>query len=309
MLECSSAAEVDRIVVLNRVLYGGSEIFLNRWSPVVGRTSVLQNRGQVWITAKGLPLHLRSVEVFKGIGDACGGYVEHEASGGRLSFARIKVSVKQELPRQDSVLLRYRDEDFLVPITYGGFDLRSSDQISRATKGKAVVSNEVPGKLLVFNRCMDNFLPGSYSCHRPPAPFQRSEQGMSSAPLESATWSEASRDPAMLPRLARTTEVSSTSFRHTQEWGASIFGSDLGKDARMGQILKPSSPSDALVSLGQMISKYGKSPFLSRGGYVGLVVKDSEGILLLSRLSLDGLLQNVLKVCSGLPGPGRGFPS
>ena len=60
-------------------------------------TGCLKARSQtkyVWVRVVGLPLHCWSEEIFKRIGDCCGGFVEVDGetkNGSRLQWARILV--------------------------------------------------------------------------------------------------------------------------------------------------------------------------------------------------------------------------
>ncbi|CAN1122688.1 hypothetical protein LINPERPRIM_LOCUS2856 [Linum perenne] len=139
MLECSSAKEVERIVSLNRVFYEATKIFLDGWTPEVGRTSVLRKQGLAWIVAEGVPLHLRSGEAFRGNRDVCGGYVEHDVSGTRMSSVRIKIRMNHDHPRPASVSLCCGEESFVVPIRWGEAGLDVREPSAKNNKGKDVL--------------------------------------------------------------------------------------------------------------------------------------------------------------------------
>ncbi|RVW56016.1 LINE-1 reverse transcriptase-like [Vitis vinifera] len=68
------------------------EFLLQRWGPIVGCT--WKESQEVWVRVVGLPLHLWSREVFKSIGDCCGGFVavdEDTTLFSQLQWARILV--------------------------------------------------------------------------------------------------------------------------------------------------------------------------------------------------------------------------
>ena len=69
-------------------------IILDRWNPEVGCLCKDSIANEVWVRVVGFPLHLWSTEVFKRIGDGCGGFVavdEDFVSSSELQWARILV--------------------------------------------------------------------------------------------------------------------------------------------------------------------------------------------------------------------------
>ncbi|RVX16300.1 hypothetical protein CK203_014320 [Vitis vinifera] len=70
------------------------EFFLQKWGPEVGCCRNGSHLKDVWVKVVGLPLHLWSREVFKSIGERCGGFIvvdEDTAFFSELQWARILV--------------------------------------------------------------------------------------------------------------------------------------------------------------------------------------------------------------------------
>ncbi|CAN1785419.1 hypothetical protein LINPERHAP1_LOCUS16867 [Linum perenne] len=114
MVECPSKHAVDRIVSLNRCLYGSTRIFLDRWTEKAGRTTLLPRQRMVWVLIQGIPLHLRSLELFKAIGERCGGFVDFDDSLCPLNSVRIKVVDTNTI--HEKVSLRFRNNLFMVKV-------------------------------------------------------------------------------------------------------------------------------------------------------------------------------------------------
>ena len=57
-----------------------SVLHLEMWDPKVGCSQSCEHLKEVWVRVMGLPLHLWSREVFKKIGDCCGGFVAVDES-------------------------------------------------------------------------------------------------------------------------------------------------------------------------------------------------------------------------------------
>ncbi|CAN0912336.1 hypothetical protein LINGRAPRIM_LOCUS733 [Linum grandiflorum] len=97
MLVCSSASEVQRILALNCRKFGNITILMERWISVASRSSILSDSEVTWVVIRGIPLHLRSVELFEQLGNVCGGFLEWE-EGHTLNFVRLKVQIRDTLP-------------------------------------------------------------------------------------------------------------------------------------------------------------------------------------------------------------------
>ncbi|CAN1127128.1 hypothetical protein LINPERPRIM_LOCUS29407 [Linum perenne] len=121
MLECSSKAEVERILSLDRRWFGSSHIFLDRWTAAVGRSEVLRMLGLSWIRVLGIPMHLRSDDLFRHLGDACGGFLEFDVGGCPLNLVRIKVASSRDI--LSNIKLHFNKETFVVSVVKEGLEL------------------------------------------------------------------------------------------------------------------------------------------------------------------------------------------
>ncbi|CAN1823074.1 hypothetical protein LINPERHAP1_LOCUS30223 [Linum perenne] len=97
MLECASPAEVRRILALDRRSFGSFVLLLGPWTTMAGRSRVAWDANIAWMEVKGIPLHLRSTELARCVGEVCGDYLEM-AEGNDLSSFRVKVKIRGELP-------------------------------------------------------------------------------------------------------------------------------------------------------------------------------------------------------------------
>ncbi|CAN0913541.1 hypothetical protein LINGRAHAP2_LOCUS27996 [Linum grandiflorum] len=61
--------------------------------------------GSVWIRVRGIPLHLRSKELYQSIGVVCGGFISSD-EGTSLAAVRIKVRSSGTIP--DEIPMCYR---------------------------------------------------------------------------------------------------------------------------------------------------------------------------------------------------------
>ncbi|CAN1759419.1 hypothetical protein LINPERHAP1_LOCUS7119 [Linum perenne] len=107
LLFCGSSDKVNRIIALDRWLFGKIVIQLDRWIPEAGRSGVLLSKDVVWATIRGIPLHLRSSDLFRQLGDVCGRFQSFE-KGDSLSSVRICFTLKGGIPEE-------------IPIFHGGF--------------------------------------------------------------------------------------------------------------------------------------------------------------------------------------------
>ncbi|CAN1135346.1 hypothetical protein LINPERHAP2_LOCUS8783 [Linum perenne] len=143
MIECGSREEVNRVVALGRTLFGTSQVFLDRWTSEAGRARLLRKEGAMWIVAKGIPLHIRSVDLFRQIGEVCGGFVEHDSQWCPLSSVRIKVAGSGSVP--ENVVVRHLDEVFDIRIWKESSGMLEKDVRGKEPKRKEVVERAVNG--------------------------------------------------------------------------------------------------------------------------------------------------------------------
>ncbi|CAN1127007.1 hypothetical protein LINPERHAP2_LOCUS3760 [Linum perenne] len=97
MIECSSPDEVRRILSLDRRSFGCFALLIGPWTSMAGRSRVAWDSNIAWMEVKGIPLHLRSSELAKCVGEVCGEFLEL-ADGNDLSSFRVKVKLRGELP-------------------------------------------------------------------------------------------------------------------------------------------------------------------------------------------------------------------
>ncbi|CAN1184920.1 hypothetical protein LINPERPRIM_LOCUS39266 [Linum perenne] len=81
-------------------------IICNHWSPMAGRSNNLESYGQKWIQLFGIPVHLRSSEVFRKLGDLCGGFIDCQDT--RFSAVRVKVAAGSSIPSEVPFGLSWR---------------------------------------------------------------------------------------------------------------------------------------------------------------------------------------------------------
>ncbi|CAN1795052.1 hypothetical protein LINPERHAP1_LOCUS20482, partial [Linum perenne] len=113
LLECCSKLEVNRICALKRVRFGNFHIFLDVWIKEAGRSGVLRDSDLAWVSVRGVPLHLRSQDLARNLGEALGGFIEWSVVGD-LSTLRIKVKKGNEFP--SAILISAGVEEFLVAV-------------------------------------------------------------------------------------------------------------------------------------------------------------------------------------------------
>ncbi|RVW65755.1 LINE-1 retrotransposable element ORF2 protein [Vitis vinifera] len=92
--------EAERVLARGMRIFKENVLVLERWNPEVGCLRKEPTTKDVWVRVIGLPLHLRSSEVFKRIGDECGGFIAaDESSLNEMQWARLMVRcVDREMP-------------------------------------------------------------------------------------------------------------------------------------------------------------------------------------------------------------------
>ncbi|CAN1756310.1 hypothetical protein LINPERHAP1_LOCUS6097 [Linum perenne] len=109
------------------------------WTKSAGRSKVIEKSNTTWVVVRGIPLHLRSMDMFRKLGYSCGGFISAE-DGVSFSSIRLKVSGGSPIPAELSIC--HGSEVFLVCIEaespsplYGHGDV-SSFPSKRKAKGK-----------------------------------------------------------------------------------------------------------------------------------------------------------------------------
>ncbi|CAN1792252.1 hypothetical protein LINPERHAP1_LOCUS19604, partial [Linum perenne] len=113
LLFCDSQAKVERILSLNRTSFNGVPILLDKWIPEAGLSKVLEEDGVIWITIRGIPIHLRSTDLFRQLGSECGEFMGFEVCSS-LSSVRLRIKPTNSLPNEISV--KHGDSLFTVRV-------------------------------------------------------------------------------------------------------------------------------------------------------------------------------------------------
>ncbi|CAN1179869.1 hypothetical protein LINPERHAP2_LOCUS34446 [Linum perenne] len=113
LLFCDSQAKVERILSLNRTIFNGVQILLDKWIPEAGLSNVLLKEGVIWITIRGIPIHLRSSDLFRQLGAECGEFMGYEICSS-LSSVRLRIKPSTSLPNE--ILVKSGDSSFTVRV-------------------------------------------------------------------------------------------------------------------------------------------------------------------------------------------------
>ncbi|WMV27311.1 hypothetical protein MTR67_020696 [Solanum verrucosum] len=113
-----SSITVAEHILRGRWLWMNQSIRLQWWTPTVGATQSRTKINHSWIRLVGLPLHLWSQNVFKAVGDFCGGWVKTEEETelrNHLKWARILVK-NNEKPIPKEVKVAFGGHGFILQI-------------------------------------------------------------------------------------------------------------------------------------------------------------------------------------------------
>ncbi|RVW34955.1 hypothetical protein CK203_098268 [Vitis vinifera] len=94
LFEFKQAQEAERVLARGKRSIKENWLILDKWNPEVGCSFKNSIAVETWVRVVGLPLHLWSLEVFKSIGDGCGGFIamdEGTKSMSEMQWARILV--------------------------------------------------------------------------------------------------------------------------------------------------------------------------------------------------------------------------
>ncbi|CAN0875282.1 hypothetical protein LINGRAHAP2_LOCUS10736 [Linum grandiflorum] len=136
LLSCPSKEEALRISGLHSSKFEDFIIQSDLWIPEAGCSNVLGKHRLAWIRAFGIPLHLRSCELFQLIEDFCGRFIEVDISNWFADGIRIKIFVEDDIP--DEVNVRFQNTIFPIAIT-----IEPSPSASRPIEISTSVVNEV----------------------------------------------------------------------------------------------------------------------------------------------------------------------
>ncbi|CAN1123436.1 hypothetical protein LINPERPRIM_LOCUS3266 [Linum perenne] len=143
LLVCGSKSVADRIVALKRVEFGSTRVYLDSWTAIAGCMPVTQGLKTEWVCVRGIPLHLRSIDLFVRLRDVCGGYVEYDEKECNLNSVRLKVRVGQERPTKVSLSFKGFRVWFSGESEHGDDCLSKEVQVPSASKGKGVALETV----------------------------------------------------------------------------------------------------------------------------------------------------------------------
>nr|CAN79200.1 hypothetical protein VITISV_034334 [Vitis vinifera] len=100
LFEFEDKVEADWVLLRGSRSLQMREFFLQKWGPEVGCCRNGSHPKDVWVKVVGLPLHLWSREVFKSIGERCGGFIavdEDTTFFSELQWARILVKASGKI--------------------------------------------------------------------------------------------------------------------------------------------------------------------------------------------------------------------
>ncbi|CAN1274272.1 hypothetical protein LINPERPRIM_LOCUS15335 [Linum perenne] len=112
LVECDSESVVSKIIEKGSWFFKGVSVEVRRWFPDAGRLNLLERQGLRWVLVFGILVHLRENEVFRKIGEICGGYVDSQDTV--FSAVRLKVRRVKEPP--SSLTLMAGGENFEIKI-------------------------------------------------------------------------------------------------------------------------------------------------------------------------------------------------
>ena len=75
LFEFENKVEADLVLLRGSRFFKEREFLLQKWGPKVGCFRNGSHAKEVWVKVVGLPLHIWSREVFKSIGERCGGFI------------------------------------------------------------------------------------------------------------------------------------------------------------------------------------------------------------------------------------------
>ncbi|CAN0904848.1 hypothetical protein LINGRAHAP2_LOCUS23335 [Linum grandiflorum] len=79
-MACPLIVEKKRIMGLRCRKFESFDILADDWIPEAGRSKFLVKVRTCWVLIFGIPLHLRSKELFHSVGDLCGGFLDYDVT-------------------------------------------------------------------------------------------------------------------------------------------------------------------------------------------------------------------------------------
>ncbi|CAI0400845.1 unnamed protein product [Linum tenue] len=113
LLICPSVAEALRIRKLQHSQFRSFRFKISMWNPNIGRDAGHPGK-ETWLLVFGIPLHLKSMNLFKSIGDFCGKFIDIDWSSWCSSVIRIRTQILGPIPSEVPVC--YEDKVYPVRI-------------------------------------------------------------------------------------------------------------------------------------------------------------------------------------------------
>ncbi|CAN1165553.1 hypothetical protein LINPERPRIM_LOCUS33790 [Linum perenne] len=112
LAECKDESEASKIVKRGSWHFRGVQVEVRLWFPAAGRLNHLETQGLRWVLVFGIPVHFRSEEVFRKIGDSCRGFVDSQDT----NFAAVRLKVKSGEALPSSLYLAVKGMRFEIKI-------------------------------------------------------------------------------------------------------------------------------------------------------------------------------------------------
>ena len=96
LLEFTFLEEAKWVLELGRRTFMRGSLHLEWWSPKFGCVKKKEMVKEAWVRVVGLPLHLWTREVFRMVGDSCGGFIaldKETTLRTKVSWAKILVKI------------------------------------------------------------------------------------------------------------------------------------------------------------------------------------------------------------------------
>ncbi|CAN0880445.1 hypothetical protein LINGRAHAP2_LOCUS13651 [Linum grandiflorum] len=114
-LKLPTKKDVERIMRLGRWQFKDRLIKADCWCPYAGCSDVVARSGVMWLKFDGIPLHFRSLSLFRQLGDTCGHFIAFNAEGCSLNSVRVKIKQSGVIPT--CIPVTFLDQCFLVQVS------------------------------------------------------------------------------------------------------------------------------------------------------------------------------------------------
>ncbi|CAN1132781.1 hypothetical protein LINPERPRIM_LOCUS30277 [Linum perenne] len=92
--------------------FRGAPLKVSKWFPEAGRSNFLELQDMCWVLVFGIPVHLRSEEIFRKIGSACGGMIDSRDT----DFSAVRLKVKRSVSIPSSLFLEFEGTRFEIKV-------------------------------------------------------------------------------------------------------------------------------------------------------------------------------------------------